>query len=260
MSNVPAMKIELGELERVLVSGDLKNLNETQRLDYVKALCNSLGLSFISRPFEFMTLSGRLTLYAKKDATDQLRKVHSVSAAITSREQIGDLYVVTASGRTPDGRTDESTGAINIANLKGEALANAMMKAETKAKRRMTLSICGLGVLDETEVQDIRAVDEATKTKTAELTSAINEVEETFVSPQEVVSEKQEPSIGDYVFQTGSAKRKGKKLSSFPKEFLVETLEWFNGEIKKGKEFSDDVQEDMFYIKKFLEQGNGSNG
>jgi hypothetical protein len=30
-----------------------------------------------------------------------------------------------------------------------------MMKAETKAKRRVTLSICGLGMLDETEVADI---------------------------------------------------------------------------------------------------------
>ena len=30
-----------------------------------------------------------------------------------------------------------------------------MMKAETKAKRRVTLSICGLGMLDETEVETI---------------------------------------------------------------------------------------------------------
>ena len=29
------------------------------------------------------------------------------------------------------------------------------MKAETKAKRRVTLSICGLGMLDETEVESI---------------------------------------------------------------------------------------------------------
>ena len=30
-----------------------------------------------------------------------------------------------------------------------------MMKAETKGKRRVTLSICGLGMLDETEVGSI---------------------------------------------------------------------------------------------------------
>jgi hypothetical protein len=54
-----------------------------------------------------------------------------------------------------NGRTDVSTGAVSIANVNGEARANAMMKAETKAKRRVTLSICGLGMLDETEVESI---------------------------------------------------------------------------------------------------------
>jgi hypothetical protein len=34
-------------------------------------------------------------------------------------------------------------------------LANALMKAETKSKRRVTLSICGLGFLDETEADSI---------------------------------------------------------------------------------------------------------
>lgn len=55
----------------------------------------------------------------------------------------------------PHGRQDESIGAVPIAALKGEALANAMMKCETKAKRRVTLSICGLGMLDETEVESV---------------------------------------------------------------------------------------------------------
>ena len=34
-------------------------------------------------------------------------------------------------------------------------MANARMKALTKAKRRLTLSLCGLGMLDETEVVSI---------------------------------------------------------------------------------------------------------
>jgi hypothetical protein len=65
------------------------------------------------------------------------------------------VFIVTAKVRNKDGRTDIAKGAVNIANLKGEALANALMKTETKAKRRATLSICGLGFLDETEVEDI---------------------------------------------------------------------------------------------------------
>jgi hypothetical protein len=42
-----------------------------------------------------------------------------------------------------------------LGNLKGDALANALMKSETKAKRRVTLSIAGLGWLDETELETI---------------------------------------------------------------------------------------------------------
>jgi hypothetical protein len=41
---------------------------------------------------------------------------------------------------------------VPLGNLRGEALANALMRAETKAKRRVTLSIAGLGWLDETEL------------------------------------------------------------------------------------------------------------
>ena len=41
--------------------------------------------------------------------------------------------------------------------LKGEVRANAILKAVTKAKRRATLSICGLGWLDESEVADYSA-------------------------------------------------------------------------------------------------------
>jgi hypothetical protein len=44
---------------------------------------------------------------------------------------------------------------VTVGHLKGDALANALMKAETKAKRRVTLSIAGLGWLDETELETI---------------------------------------------------------------------------------------------------------
>ncbi len=51
-------------------------------------------------------------------------------------------------------RTDESIGAVPLPTSPADK-ANAMMKAETKAKRRVTLSICGLGMLDETEIETI---------------------------------------------------------------------------------------------------------
>lgn len=142
-------------LEAVIAQGDLSKLTPDQRISYYTAVCNSIGLNPLTKPFEYITLNGKLTLYARKDATDQLRDIKKVSITIASREQIGDVYAVTARATTNEGRSDESVGAVSIGNLKGDALANALMKAETKAKRRVTLSICGLGMLDETEVETI---------------------------------------------------------------------------------------------------------
>ena len=142
-------------LERVVVGGDLSKLSPTERLAYYRDVCESVGLNPLTRPFDYLTLNGRMVLYAKRDATDQLRSIHKVSVHKMEKERFDDLFVVTAYARDKEGREDSSTGAVSIANLKGEALANAIMKAETKAKRRVTLSLCGLGLLDETEVASV---------------------------------------------------------------------------------------------------------
>jgi hypothetical protein len=144
------------DIEKVLIGGDLKQLTPEQRLNYYNTLCNSLGLNPLTQPFQYIVLNGNLQLYAKKDCTEQLRKIHGVSITSVDPKQIGDLLVVVASACDREGRVDSSTGAVNMSGLKGENLANAMMKCETKAKRRVTLSLCGLGMLDETEVQTLK--------------------------------------------------------------------------------------------------------
>ncbi len=142
--------------EQVAIVGDLSKLSPDQRMAYYGEVCRSVGLNPLTRPFQYIQLNGKLTLYTTRDGTDQLRRLRGVSIAIVGRERIEDVYVVTARATTPDGRSDESTGAVALGNLKGENLANALMKAETKAKRRVTLSICGLGWLDESELDTVR--------------------------------------------------------------------------------------------------------
>lgn len=144
------------EIERVLIGGDLSKLTAEQRNTYYMQMCQSLGLNPMTKPFAYITLSGKLVLYALKDATEQLRKLHGVSITEVTSSQVGDVFVVAAKAQDRTARTDAATGAVAIGNLKGEALANALMKAETKAKRRVTLSICGLGMLDETEVEQFQ--------------------------------------------------------------------------------------------------------
>jgi hypothetical protein len=138
-------------MEQVIVKGDLKELKPEERARYYLETCRSLGINPLVKPFEYITLNGKLTLYATRTATDQLRAQNGVSVKIVERRTEHDLYVVVAQAQIGS-RLDESTGAVSIAGLKADALANAYMKAETKAKRRVTLSICGLGFMDESEL------------------------------------------------------------------------------------------------------------
>jgi len=155
MSTAITAPPDVTAIEKVILTGDLKDLRPEERLAYYNSVCESLGLNPLTQPFAYLMLSGRMTLYARKDAAEQLRRMHEISLTIKSREIIDGMYVVTSSARTPKGREDEATGVIALESLKGEAKANAMMKAETKAKRRVTLSICGLGLMDETEADSV---------------------------------------------------------------------------------------------------------
>lgn len=144
-------------MESVVVGGDLAQLTPAQRLDYYRNVCESVGLNPFTKPFAYIRLNGKLTLYALKDAADQLRKINGISIRIVNQQQVGDLYTVTVEASTVDGRIDSDMGAVAIKGKSGDDLANAMMKAITKAKRRVTLSVAGLGWLDETELETIPA-------------------------------------------------------------------------------------------------------
>jgi len=156
-------------LESVLIQGDLKELSPEDRVTYYNKLCEIIGLNPFTRPFEYMVLGGKLVLYVRKDATEQLRKINDISIDIITRELVDGVYSVTARATDKNGRHDESIGAVYVGHLKGEPMANAFMKAETKAKRRVTLSISGLGMLDESEISSIPSVQMVKENKTIEI-------------------------------------------------------------------------------------------
>lgn len=147
--------VELSVIERVVMQGDLSKLNPEQRVVYYRKVCESAGLNPFTRPFDYIVLNGKLSLYAKKDCTEQLRKLNGISIESLEDKMVDDIYIVTARAKDKTGRVDQAKGAVTIGNLKGDAKANAIMKAETKAKRRVTLSISGLGWVDETEIETI---------------------------------------------------------------------------------------------------------
>lgn len=139
-----------------LVSGgDCSKLTPAQKTAYYTARCEAAGLDPRAQPFAFTKLSGKEVLYALKAAADQLAAKHGVKLTITDQRTEDGIRVVTVRAEARDGRVTEEIGALNIKGISGEALANALMKCVTKAKRRAVLSLCGLGMLDETEVESI---------------------------------------------------------------------------------------------------------
>lgn len=143
-------------IEKCLLDGDLSKLTEDQRSNYYQQVCETVGLNPLTQPFQYIVLNGKLKMYALKGATDQLRRIYNISCEVKATDKIEDLLVITVKATVKQtGRVDEDMGFAKISGLKGEMLGNAMLKATTKAKRRVTLSICGLGMLDEEEVASI---------------------------------------------------------------------------------------------------------
>lgn len=182
-------------MEQVIIEGNLASLEPIMRARYYLEVCQSIGVNPLTQPFGYVEIDGVLMLYAKKDCTDQLRKIHNVTIDILGRELVDGVYIVTARSTLPNGRTDESIGAVPMVKEDGEwedvlgkngqkvedgkwpdgrvkfkrkfvsngkqtpltpeQRANAMMKCETKAKRRVTLSSVGLGITDESELATI---------------------------------------------------------------------------------------------------------
>lgn len=172
-------------LEQLLAANDLTVLTSAQRVKLIRMMCESLGLNPLTRPLQFVEFKSgdgdnaasktKLSIYATKECTEQLRKLHCVSVEDLKREILDGVCIVTAYVKDKEGRTDAAIGAVAMevpgkaaymwnnvlqAEKPGRAFnatekANAMMKCETKAKRRATLSICGLGFLDETQIEDL---------------------------------------------------------------------------------------------------------
>ena len=161
MSNVVSMgKNELAVIdpniiESIVTKGDLSGLNQQQKVAYYNYRCQQIGLDPSAKPFDLLNLSGKQVLYANAGATQQLCAMHKLSTQITHRERVDDIYLVSCRVTGADGRVSENQGAVSVGNLKGDALANAILKATTKAIRRSVLAHCGLGMMDETEVETI---------------------------------------------------------------------------------------------------------
>ena len=149
------LKLSADVLSSVVLNGDVSKLSPKEKVDYYIQLCNRVGIDPATQPFKLLRLNGKEIFYADKGATQQLSQLHNISHEIVKRERFDDVYVVTVRAKDGNGRYTDEDGAVTIGGLSKDNLANALMKATTKAKRRAVLALTGLGMLDETEVETI---------------------------------------------------------------------------------------------------------
>jgi hypothetical protein len=129
----------------LVMRGDLSGLGPEDRARYYVAVCEGLGLNPHSQPFAFLRLNGKEVLYATRGCTDQLARIHRVTRTIVDGPKLVDLggtklVLCVAQASHPNGRVETSTATVPFVDP-----VNVLMKAETKAKRRVTLSLLGLG-------------------------------------------------------------------------------------------------------------------
>ncbi len=154
-------------VERVIVEGDLSKLSSDQRLKFYMSRCEAAGLDPRCRPFQYLSLSGKLVLYATKECAEQLNGLHGISHSLTGMtyDEKSGMLEAWVQASMKGGRTTVELGVVHAGGLKGNDLANAKMKCLTKAKRRATLSLCGLGdVLAEEELDTLSNVRKCTET------------------------------------------------------------------------------------------------
>jgi hypothetical protein len=92
-------------------------------------------------------------LYAKRGAAEVLRHELNISVTGLTLAESNGWVMFTATGKIPAGRQEMAVGAAFLEGRKGDKLAHAVMTAQTRAIRRLTLQFVTGGILDESEVQ-----------------------------------------------------------------------------------------------------------
>ncbi len=184
MSQELSTEVSAEIINSLILTGDLSGLKPAQQTQYYTAVCKSLDINPLTQPFAIITYNGKKVLYATKGCTQQLAGSRSINTEIKNRETKDTVYIVSVRATDSKGRFTDEDGIVSIAGLKGIELANAMMKATTKAKRRAVLALCGLGMPDESEIEDIKP-EPTVDTSKSKVEKIVNQVEEAqIVTPE----------------------------------------------------------------------------
>lgn len=146
-----------------LLQMDVNDLSIADRQKYLWWMAVRRGLDPLTKPFDCIPDGkGKLILFANSGCADQLRQRNGISLEVVEEGFLrfgetlrDDVYYVKVKAKDQEGRSSYNIGAVGVKGFVGETMANAMMKAHTKAGRRTTLDLCGLGIPDVSELDSI---------------------------------------------------------------------------------------------------------
>lgn len=201
-------------VEAALV-GDLSKLSPQQCVNLIMGLCRKTGLDPLTKPFEFIVTwdarkkAERKILYATKNASEQLSRIHNLVVAIVEKEIVTtpcgeQILTLRSTCKSPDGRQSENVAAVSLSTvvknsdgtvalvipLTGREYSVAYMRAHTMAMRRVVLTHTGISVPDETEIDNIegaRKVETPLPPQATQATPTVTEAEAEIQDAEEVV-------------------------------------------------------------------------
>ena len=168
MEEYKATTEELKLQARFTLDGTMHLWDVASKVTYLKYLNNRAGLPFGTIGMIRTEHKGKDGAppqikeipYASRQTTVELGRKHKIS--LTQTKEVIEAAQVRYTYRATDIETGRHVDAVGACSLMGwgkplsdDQKANKVMHAETKAKRRATLEVCGLAFLDDTEVDDM---------------------------------------------------------------------------------------------------------
>lgn len=137
----------------LVLKGDVSKLTPSELVIYYANRCAAQGLDPATKPFDIIPgPGGTQKMYPNAQGAQQVAANRAISTEIASRDFIpgekqGERYIqMICRAIAPSGQRTDAIALVSIGGLAGEAFCNAMMKCETKAKRRAILALTGLGM------------------------------------------------------------------------------------------------------------------
>ena len=209
-----------------MIIRDLSALNEQDQNNWAIQVCEKYKMDILMCPISFIPNPKTMKIipYLNRAGSEQLIFNHKMKVTVDEPSFINNVCIVKATVTMQNGIINENIGCVSIDGKRGEELGNCIMKAATKAKRRAVIGAVGLGLLDESEVEDIKYTEvksNANTTQQVTLVPATKKQEEEITSAHVMLQTTTEGLNALYKKLTAEKQKELKKYFTIKKEQIL---------------------------------------